>query len=81
MSIPPESIQVGKCYLALSGSVRRVARILPDGRVLFEWRNGAHLPRRRNRWRSDIEEISVFVSFAEREVPCNWTPDTDEAAG
>jgi hypothetical protein len=32
MSIPPESIEVGQCYLMLSGYVRRVIALHP-GRV------------------------------------------------
>lgn len=33
MSIPPESIEVGKCYLSNDGRVRRVVKFLPEGRV------------------------------------------------
>src|SRR3712207_5608349 len=37
MIIPPESIEVGQCYLTRSGYVRRV-RAIHAGRVLYETR-------------------------------------------
>ena len=40
MSIPPESIQVGQCYLMLDGEVRRVLRLLPNQGVHYESRAG-----------------------------------------
>jgi hypothetical protein len=54
MSIPPESIEAGKCYLARSYNsrregyprVRRVTEILLDDRVRFEQRRGPVAPGR-----------------------------------
>jgi hypothetical protein len=37
MSLPPESIEVGQCYLMRSGYVRRVVAFHP-GRVQYETR-------------------------------------------
>ncbi len=41
MPIQRESMQVGQCYSTASMQVRRVMRILPDGRVQYEARGGA----------------------------------------
>ncbi len=76
MSIPPESIEVGKCYLTNTGHIRRVTRIFPDGRVQFEQRLGHTLLKRR--WPSNIAEGRSFAFAIEREVPCDWTHETDE---
>jgi hypothetical protein len=43
VSLPPESIEVGKCYLTDVGQVRRILHILPNGRVAYE-RRPAHRP-------------------------------------
>ena len=74
MGIPPESLEVGRCYLLNTGHVRRVIRIIPDGRVQFEHRMG-HTPKN---WKTGIQEGRSFAFMIEREVPCDWTPETDE---
>jgi hypothetical protein len=74
MSLPPESIQVGECYLTSMGTVRRVTRLLP-GRVQYEQR-----PAHRGTWanhRTDILDLRSFAFLVERPVPCDWTPETD----
>ncbi len=86
MSIPPESIEVGKCYLARGYHagregylrVRRVMKILPDGRVQFEQRRGPVAPGHPWPGRNTMK-LGVFVNSIEREVPCDWTPETDSA--
>jgi hypothetical protein len=45
MSVPPESIEVGKCYLSKAGWVWRVVQILPDGSILYEQRTSHVRPR------------------------------------
>jgi hypothetical protein len=77
MSIPPESIQVGKCYLTTTGQVRRVIRIMPNGRVQYEHRLGHAVLKRQ--WPSNIAEARTFAFAVEREVPCDWTPERDGA--
>jgi len=80
VSVPPESIQVGKCYLArgkidMGGKalrIRRVAQILPDGRVRFEQRRGP-VPVSGLWPRSGIQDLQAFALAVEREVPCDWT--------
>ncbi len=67
MSVPPESIQVGQCYLMDTGRVRRVTELLP-GRVRFQQR------RADGAWRIgnvDIVNIRSFAFMVERPVPCD----------
>ncbi len=74
VSIPPENLKVGKCCLLHTGHVRRVIRIMPDGRVQFEHRMG-HTSKG---WKTGIQEGRSFAVLIEREVPCDWNPETDE---
>ncbi len=71
MSLPPESIEVGKCYLTNTGQVRRVLVMLP-GRVQFEQR--VKMTSLKLGWIRDIADTRAFASSVEREVPCDWTP-------
>ncbi len=75
MTIPPESIEISKCYLTGGNIVRRVVRILPDQRIQYEWRGG-----HRMKWKSGILSSREFALAAEREVPCDWTPEANEGS-
>jgi hypothetical protein len=75
MSVPPESIEAGKCYLTFSRQVRRVVRLMPDRRVQFEQRPARHL--NANAWQPGMQDRRSFAAVAEREVPCGWTPETE----
>ncbi len=77
MTIPPESIEVGKCYLMGTGHVRQVRRLMPDGRVQYEHR-AAHQTYA-GAWKPGMQEGRSFAFQVEREVPCDWTPGADEA--
>jgi hypothetical protein len=72
MSDPPESIEVGQCYLTDDGRVRKVMRLLPDGRIRYRYRGPFS-----NRWRSGTLDRRSFFSTIERPVACNWTPESD----
>jgi hypothetical protein len=74
MAIPPKSIQVDRRYLSDNGHVRKVLRITPDGRVHFETRTGRDQSKRRQ---SGTQDARSFTCQAEREVPCDWTPEGD----
>ncbi len=80
MSLPPESIEPGRCYL-LEGDqqrwVRLVAHILPSGRVRLESRDAAHS--KAFIWANGTADLTSFAEAALREVPCAWTPDADGA--
>ena len=79
MSVPPESIIVGKCFLIPGGKVARVLRIMPGNQVHYELRSGATV--RAFGWKAGVLELAAFAHLVEREVPCDWTPETGEAAG
>ncbi len=86
MTLPPESIEVGKCYLArgylVAGGrslrVRRVKQIHPDGRVQFEQRRGP--ARVGHPWpMGGTMQLTTFALAVEREVPCDWMLEATEA--
>ncbi len=78
MTIPPESVEVGRCYLGDSGQVRRVVRLWPDGRVQYETRS--RYQRNAKTWKPGLLDGQAFAATVEREVPCDWTPEADEAS-
>jgi hypothetical protein len=74
MSVPPESIEVGACYLSNDGRVRKVMRFLTDGRVRYRYRGPFG-----GRWRHGALDLQSFVATVERSVPCNWTPEDEQS--
>lgn len=72
MSVSPESIQVGRCYLSQEGRVRRVLHIQRCGNVRYSYR-GNHV-RGATKWRSGRLQVGAFAATVEREVPCDWLP-------
>lgn len=77
MTIPEETIQVGRCYLGDNGRVWRVVRIWPDGRVQFEFRSRTQKDAKV--WKPGMLEGATFAASAQRQIPCDWTPESDEA--
>jgi hypothetical protein len=74
MSLPPDSLKAGECYLMRSGQVRRII-VLDGDRVRYEarqkhWKHWA--------WHPGIVPTTVLASMVERAVPLEWTPETDE---
>ncbi len=76
MSVPPESIHVGQCYLSDTGKVRRVLNILPDGRVQFEARNRSNSTGQR--WKLDIMCLEAFATSTEQPIRCDWVQGEDK---
>ena len=76
MSIPPESIQVGRCYLTADGTIRRVISTDSNGRVRYAERAGAG-PWRPGRLRSLKRQD--FAAAVVREVPCAGEPEENGA--
>ncbi len=75
MSVPPETIQVGQCYLTNMRTIRRVTGLLP-GRVRYEQR-----PAHRATWanyRADILDLRSFAFSVERPVPCDRRLESEE---
>ena len=75
MSLSPEGIEVGRCYLMHSGQVRRVIALDGD-RVRYETR---HRVSKGWAWHPGIVPVAVFASMAKRVVPVDWTPEMNEA--
>ena len=75
MSIPLESLEVGKCYLIGAEHVWRVVHIMPGGRVQFEARLGHQAASWI--WRRGMLEARSFALQVKREVPCDWTSEVD----
>ena len=76
MAVPPESIRVGRCYLAgrqLGPRVQRAVAILPNGRVQHEWRR-----RQGRKWKPGILDLREFAFGVDEEVSCEWTPEVEE---
>lgn len=65
MSIPPDCLVEGRCYLGKGNApwVRRVVQILPDGRVRYEQR------RFERPWKKGTQFKDVFASMVQRESP------------
>ena len=75
MTVPPESVEVGRCYLGDNGQVRRVVRLWPDSRVQYETR-ARYLSNART-WKPGMLLLRDYASSAQREVPCDWTPERE----
>ena len=74
MTIPLESLEVGRCYLTNTHQVWRIVRRMPDGRVLYEHRG-------RNTFFENQKPGMLTALPAEveveREVPCDWARTGD----
>ncbi len=77
MSIPLKSVEVGKCYLTNAGRVWRIVQFVPDGRILYEHRPG-HVHQTKN-WKPGMLTGPLVETLLEREVPSDWSPETDKA--
>ena len=78
MSLPPETIKIGQCYLADGRAypqVRQVVRVFPDRRL--EYKHRPARPEKKHLWRTAMSDIRAFAVVASREIPCDWTPETD----
>ncbi len=75
MTLPPESIEAGKCYLMKTGHLRRVVRLMPDGRIQYEHRP-VHQANAKT-WKPGMQSHHSFAELIEREIPCDWTPEAE----
>ena len=67
MSIPPERIEVGKCYVTAKGRTRRVVAI-EAGKVTFH--EGQQVALRGTWPRRMVATCATFAANAVSEVPC-----------
>jgi hypothetical protein len=66
-------IAEGKCYLASTGFIRRVLKVMPDGRILYDTRVSR---RSQTTWRAGgILDRGTFAATVEREISCDWTAE------
>ena len=79
MTIPPESIQSGQCYLTTNSQVARVLRLSAEGRVNYEFRDSRVV--KALGWTAAVTDLRSFAHLAVRPVPCDWTPETDQDQG
>ncbi len=73
--MPPESIEVGRCYLTRNDQVVRVMNVLSDGYVVYAFRSSAVAKARG--WTGATTVLQVLAYLIEREVPCDWTPGSE----
>ncbi len=70
MSVPPDKIEVGQCYLFPGDLVRRVVAITPSGGVAYEVRG----PRPLKGWRARSAHLVSFAAGAITIIPCDYEP-------
>ena len=75
MTVLPESIQVGRCYLTDAARVQRVLEITSDGRVVYAHRSTRSWHKA---WTPGTASLRAFALITLREVPCDWSPEADE---
>ncbi len=76
MSLQPETIEVGKCYLGDRQRLLHVTHVTPDRWVRFRYHE-AH-PALADAWWAGRLSVREFAAQALREVPCDWTPEGQE---
>ena len=78
MTVPPESITVGKCYVTPGNQVRRVLSV-EAGKVAYEARGSKMI---KGKWpRRSTVELGRFAADVAREVPCPYDPDFGATSG
>ena len=78
MSVPPERIQPGRCYLLHAGRMGRVRRVIDirsDGTVQFAVRRDVQP---RPVWIPAMQTLRSFAKAVEREASCDVSPEGDE---
>ena len=75
MNMAANGLELGKCYLMETGHLRRVMRIMPDGRVQYEHRSVQQTNVKI--WRPGMQDHHSFASQVKREVSCDWTAESD----
>jgi hypothetical protein len=78
VSVPPESITPGKCFVTSGNQVRRVLGI-EDGKVTYEARGSKMI---KGKWpRRSMVELTRFAADVVKEVPCHYDPDFGATSG
>ncbi len=78
MTVPLESITVGKCFVTPSNQVRRVLGV-EAGKVTYEARGSKMV---KGKWpRRATVDTRRFAAEVTREVPCHYDPDFGATSG
>ena len=75
MTIQPESIRVGQCYLDDRQRFLYVTHITPDNLVRFKYHEPQ--PAMADAWWAGMLNLRDFATAVIREVPCDGTPEKD----
>ncbi len=77
MSISPDTVQVGHCYLAQGQRFLQVTHVTADGRVRFKYRDhrASSMP---ETWWAGMLNLRDFAATALREIPCAREPETNK---
>jgi hypothetical protein len=75
MSVPPESLELGKCYLTRNDQVIRLMKLLSDGQAVYAFRSSTVA--RMFGWTGATTSLQVLARLIEYEVPCDWTPERE----
>lgn len=76
MSVAPDTVQVGHCYLAKGQRFLQVTHVTPDGRVRFKYLDSS-ASSRPDTWWAGMQNLRDFAATALREIPCDWTSETN----
>jgi hypothetical protein len=77
VAIPPDTIEIGKCYLLETQNVSRVCLVtdlMGGSSVRFECRDAAP-PGGVFVWANKATDLRSFAHEVLREVHCDWTPE------
>ena len=78
MSVPAESVTVGKCFLTDGGQVRRILSV-EAGKVTYEARGSKMI---KGKWPAQRKaSVERFAADVAREVPCHYDPDFGATSG
>ena len=72
MTMLPNTIQVGKCYITRNDQVARVVNLLSSGHVIYAFRSS--MAASTCRWTGAEMDLQAFAMLVEREVTPDWTP-------
>jgi len=77
VSISPDTVQVGRCYLAQGQRFLQVTHVTADGRVRFKYLDlcASSMP---EIWWAGMLNLRDFAATALREIPCAREPETNK---
>jgi hypothetical protein len=77
MPVPPNEIEIGKCYVTATGQVRRVIAI-ENKQVTYDARGKRAIPKDKSWGAGATVALETFASAVEKEVEWFYDPDYPE---